>query len=107
MNHDQASFWRRFFLILVIVMGVVAVFCGWMAYRVTPTVLTLALLPTLTFGLVIALEILSVTINRKTLSTNTTKALEAYEKSRVWIYLTLISMVLVLIFLMPHLFITG
>ena len=98
---------RAIFLVLVIFFGCVAVFCGWMAYSISNSVIAFFLLPTLVLALVLGLEIFSVIATKKTLSTNVTKAIETYKKIRFWVWGTIISMILVLTFLIPHLVITG
>jgi len=99
--------WRRIFLGLVILSASICIFSAWMAYRITPSILAYLLLPIIVTAVVLGLEIFSVLMFGKTLSANVTKALEQYKKARVWIWLSLISLVMVLVFLVPHLVITG
>lgn len=101
------SLLRKVFLGLTIIAGLFCIFCAWKAYMITQSVIAFFLLPIGVFIWVIALEIFSVIATKKTLSTNVTKALEEYKKARVWIYLSLASLILVLVFLWPHLAITG
>lgn len=99
--------WRRIFLILTMLSGAVCLFSAWKAFQVTHTIIAYFLLPIIVWISVIGLEIYSVIKTGQTLSSGVTKALERYEKARAWIHISLISLILVLVFLYPHLVITG
>ncbi len=101
------SLLRKVFLVLVILAALFCIFCGWKAYSIDNKVIAYLLLPIGIFIEVIGLEIFSVIVTKKTLSTNVTKSLETYKKVRIWIYLEMAGMILVLLLLSPHLFITG